>query len=143
RQIASAVRRLGLEGVIAKRRRSTYVPGRRNGAWVKVRFAQHQEFVIGGFKPGARDIESLVVGYYEGTKLLCAGKVRTGLTPHVRAQVFERMHGLEQAKCPFVNLPSTRTGHWGEGITAEDMKALRWLRPTLVAEIAFAEWTRD
>src|SRR5205085_3115381 len=52
-QIASAVRRLGLEGVIAKRRRSTYAAGRRSEAWIKVRFALHQEFVIGGFKPNA------------------------------------------------------------------------------------------
>ena len=143
REIANAVRGLGLEGVVAKRRRSTYSAGRRSDAWVKVRFAQHQELVIGGFKPTAANFDSLVVGYYEKTKLMCAGKVRNGFTPHLRAQVFERMRGLGQARCPFANLPSTRTGHWGEGITAEDMKTLRWLKPVLVAEISFAEWTRD
>jgi len=143
REIAAAVRSLGLEGVVAKRRRSTYAPGRRSDAWVKVRFAKHQELVIGGFKPTAANFDSLVVGYYEGTKLMCAGKVRNGFTPHLRAQVFERLAKLEQTHCPFVNLPSTRTGHWGEGITAADMNALRWLKPVLVAEISFAEWTRD
>ena len=142
-QIAAAVRGLGLEGVIAKRRRSTYAAGRRSDAWVKVRFAKHQELVIGGFRPTATNFDSLLVGYYEGKKLVCAGKVRSGFTPHLRAQVFERIRVLRAARCPFANLPSTKTGHWGEGITAGEMKALRWLKPVLVAEVSFAEWTRD
>ena len=142
-QIADAVRALGLEGVVAKRRRSTYTAGRRSDAWVKVRFAQRQELVIGGFKPSAATFDSLVVGYYEGRRLMCAGKVRSGFTPHLRAQVFERIRHLEVSRCPFANLPSTKTGHWGDGITAEEMNALRWVRPTQVAEVSFAEWTRD
>jgi bifunctional non-homologous end joining protein LigD len=142
-QIADAVRGLGLEGVVAKRRRSTYTAGRRSDAWVKVRFAQRQELVIGGFKPSAATFDSLVVGYYEGRRLMCAGRVRSGFTPHLRAQVFERIRNLEVSRCPFANLPSTRTGHWGDGITADEMNALRWVRPTQVAEVSFAEWTRD
>ena len=142
-QIADAVRGLGLEGIVAKRRRSTYAAGRRSHAWVKVRFAKHQELVIGGFKPNAANFDSLLVGFYEGKKLLCAGKVRSGFTPHLRAQVFERIRGLQSARCPFANLPSTRSGHWGEGITAEEMHALRWVKPLQVAEVSFAEWTRD
>jgi bifunctional non-homologous end joining protein LigD len=137
------VRGLGLEGVVAKRRRSTYTAGRRSDAWVKVRFAQRQELVIGGFKPSAAAFDSLVVGYYEGRRLMCAGKVRSGFTPHLRAQVFERIRNLAVSRCPFANLPSTRTGHWGDGITADEMNALRWVRPTQVAEVSFAEWTRD
>ena len=142
-QIADAVRALGLEGVVAKRRRSTYTAGRRSDAWVKVRFAQREELVIGGFKRSAATFDSLVVGYYEGRRLMCAGKVRSGFTPHLRAQVFERIRHLEVSRCPFANLPSTKTGHWGDGITAEEMNALRWVRPTQVAEVSFAEWTRD
>ena len=142
-QIAEAVRGLGLEGVIAKRLRSPYAIGRRSDAWVKVRFAKHQELVIGGFKPNAVNFDSLLVGYYDGRALLCAGKVRSGFTPHLRAEVFNRIRGLELSRCPFANLPSTRRGRWGEGVTAEEMKALRWVRPRQVAEISFAEWTRD
>jgi bifunctional non-homologous end joining protein LigD len=142
-EIAKAVRDLGLEGVVAKRRRSTYAPGRRSDAWVKVRFAKHQEFVVGGFKPSAVNFDSLLVGYYDGRRLICAGKVRAGFTPHLRAQVFERIHGLTTARCPFANLPSTKTGHWGEGITAEEMSALRWVKPRQIVEVSFAEWTRD
>jgi bifunctional non-homologous end joining protein LigD len=142
-QITEAVRGLGLEGVIAKRLRSTYAIGRRSDAWVKVRFAKHQELVIGGFKPSTANFDSLLVGYYDGRALLCAGKVRSGFTPHLRAEVFNRIRGLEVSRCPFANLPSIRRGRWGEGVTAEEMKALRWVRPRQVAEISFAEWTLD
>jgi len=142
-QIADAVRALGLEGVVAKKRRSTYTAGRRSEAWIKVRFAQHQELVVGGYKPGPAGFDSLLVGYYEGAKLLCAGKVRNGFTPVVRAQLFEALRALGTARCPFANLPTSRSSHWGEGITAEEMTALRWVKPKLVAEVSFAEWTRD
>jgi bifunctional non-homologous end joining protein LigD len=142
-QIAGAVRELGLEGVVAKRRRSTYIAGRRSDSWVKVRFAKHQEFVIGGYKPAGANFDSLLVGYYDGSKLLAAGKVRSGFTPHLRAQVFEAINGLQTTRCPFANLPSTRSGHWGEGITVEEMTQLVWVKPQRVAEVSFAEWTRD
>jgi bifunctional non-homologous end joining protein LigD len=142
-QIADAVRGLGLEGVIAKRRQSTYTPGRRSDSWVKVRFAQHQELVIGGYKPSGDTFDSLIVGYYEGRRLMCAGKVRNGFTPRLRADVFERLRHLKVSHCPFANLPSTRSGHWGEGITTDEMPAVQWLKPTQVAEVSFAEWTRD
>jgi bifunctional non-homologous end joining protein LigD len=142
-QIADAVRRLGLEGVVAKRRRSAYSPGRRSDAWIKVRFARHQELVIGGFKPGGKSFDSLLVGYYDGTKLMCAGKVRSGLTPQLRADLFDRLRPLVVRRCPFANLPSSTTSHWGEGITEDEMKNLRWVRPHLVAEVSFVEWTRD
>ena len=142
-EITEAVRRLGLEGVVAKKRRSTYTPGRRSDAWIKVRFAQRQELVIGGYKPTAAAFDSLLVGYYEGRQLMCAGKVRNGFTPALRAQVFDAMRPLETPRCPFVNLPSSKSSHWGEGITLEEMSVIRWAKPVLVAEVSFAEWTRD
>jgi bifunctional non-homologous end joining protein LigD len=142
-QIAAAVRGLGLEGVVAKRKRSVYAAGRRSDAWVKVRFAKHQEFVIGGYKPNATNFDSLLVGYYDRGRLVFAGKVRSGFTPRLRAEVFERIRGLDAARCPFANLPSSKSSHWGEGITAEEMTELRWLEPQRVAEVSFAEWTRD
>jgi len=142
-QIAVAVRALGLEGVIAKRRQSIYTPGRRSDGWVKVRFALHQELVVGGYKPNAAAFDSLLVGYYEGGKLLCAGKVRNGFTPAVRARLFDLMRRIEATRCPFANLPSSRSSHWGEGITADEMTGLRWVKPALVVEVSFAEWTRD
>jgi len=143
-EITAAVKALGLEGVVAKRRRSLYDPGRRSDAWVKVRFALHQEFVVGGYKPSPNGFASLVVGYYDDrNRLLSAGKVRSGFTPHARALLFERVRPLGTARCPFANLPTSRTSHWGEGITAEEMAELVWVKPQLVVEVAFTEWTRD
>ena len=142
-EIATAVKRLQLEGVVAKRMRSIYEPGRRSGAWIKVRFSRHQEFVVGGYKPDATNFDSLVVGCYDGAKLLSAGKVRAGFTPASRARVFECIRNLKVARCPFANLPTRRPGHWGEGITAEEMKAIVWVKPHVVVEVAFTEWTRD
>jgi ATP-dependent DNA ligase len=71
-----------------------------------------------------------------------AGKVRAGFTPRTRADVWDRIGKLEIAKCPFANLPnSTGKSHWGEGITAEDMKRLRWVKPRVIIEVAFTEFT--
>lgn len=142
-QIEQAVRGLQLEGVVAKRRVSLYEPGRRSAAWIKVKFNRRQEFVVGGFKPAAADLESLVVGYYEGKKLLFAGRVRAGLTSHSRAAIFRKIAPDQVSRCPFADLPSTRSGHWGEGVTAEDMNKLRWVNPRVVVEVSFVEWTRD
>jgi ATP-dependent DNA ligase len=137
------VRRLHLEGVVAKRRDSRYEPGKRTGAWVKVKFSPRQEFVVGGFKPNDADFDSLLVGYYDAGKLRFAGKVRAGFTPHLRRTVFERIGPLRTRRCPFTNLPSGKTSHWGEGITGDEMGTLQWVKPTQVVEVSFIEWTRD
>lgn len=142
-QIERAVRDLGLEGVVGKRRDSRYEPGRRSGAWVKVKFSRRQEFVIGGYKPADAGFDSVLVGYYDQRKLHYAGKVRAGFTPHARVDLFRRLAPLQSSKCSFVNLPSSRSSHWGEGITAEEMTQLRWVKPAVVVEVAFTEWTRD
>jgi bifunctional non-homologous end joining protein LigD len=138
--VVAAVRDMGLEGVIAKRRDSTYEPGERSGAWIKLKLSPEQEFVIGGFKRGS-PLESLVVGYYSEGKLLCAGKVRQGLNPRNRRELAQLLRPLAVEKCPFANLPNARKSHWGEGITAEQMKEIQWVKPTQVAQVSFTEWT--
>ncbi len=141
-EIEHAVRSAGLEGVVAKRDDSIYEPGRRSLAWRKVKFSQRQEFVIGGYKPAGNTFDSVLVGYYERRKFFYAGKVRAGFTSETRANVWRRISLLTIARCPFVNLPnSTGKSHWGEGITAEDMKILRWVKPEVVIDVAFTEWT--
>ena len=142
-QIEKAVRELGLEGVVAKRRSSRYEAGRRSEAWLKVRFSRRQEFVVGGYKPANAGFDSVLVGYYDRGRLHYAGKVRAGFTPHARAELMRRLAPIERQSCPFVNLPSTRSSHWGEGVTADDMAALKWVKPAVVVEVAFTEWTRD
>ena len=143
--IEAEIRRLGLEGIVAKRSDSPYVPGERSDAWVKVKFSPQQEFVVGGYKPDASNFESLVVGYYGADKKLhYAAKLRAGFTPHMKAEVFRRIADSPTTRCPFVDLPnSTGRSRWGEGITDDDMMKLKWVKPRVVVEGAFVEWTRD
>jgi bifunctional non-homologous end joining protein LigD len=141
--VIKAVISLGLEGIIAKRRTSRYLPGERNADWVKLKLDRQQEFVVGGYRPGPHGIDALLVGYYEGRDLRFAGKVRAGFTPLLRREVAARVRPLEASRCPFVDLPNSRTSHWGGGVTAEQMAEMRWLTPTLVAQIRFVEWTAD
>lgn len=145
RQIERAVRDMGLEGVVAKRRGSIYRPGQRSDDWVKVKFSPRQDFVVGGYKPAGAHFESILVGYYdEAHELRFAGKVRSGFTPHARAEFFDRLSKHPRRTCPFVNLPNaTGRSHWGEGITDADIAKLRWVRPDTVVEVSFVEWTRD
>jgi bifunctional non-homologous end joining protein LigD len=141
-KIERVVRDAGLEGVVAKRLDSIYESGLRSRNWIKVRFHQRQEFVIGGYKPAGGSFDSVLVGYYEGAKFSFAGKVRAGFTPATRVLVWSRIDGTRIEKCPFVNLPNSEgKSHWGEGITAEDMSSLRWVKPRVVIEVAFTEWT--
>jgi bifunctional non-homologous end joining protein LigD len=142
-EVIEAVRSLGLEGVVAKRRDAAYEPGERSPVWKKLRLAQAQEFVIGGYKPGLRHFESVLVGTYEQGKLIYAGKVRAGFNPRSRAAVAEAFARDAVDRCPFANLPESRSGRWGEGITAKEMAELKWLRPRQVIQVEFVEWTRQ
>jgi DNA ligase D-like protein (predicted ligase) len=142
-QVTDAVRSLGLEGVIAKRWNSRYSAGQRGGAWVKLKLDKQQEFVVGGYRPGPHGIDALLVGFFEGKDLHFAGKVRAGFTPHVRREVFAAVEPLHAPRCPFVDLPNSQPSRWGGGITAEQMKEMRWLTPRLVAQVRFVEWTAD
>ena len=83
--IVEAVRGLGLEGVVAKRKDSLYEPGERSDAWQKLKLENQQEFVIGGYRPaGSNGVDALLVGYYDDSGLRFAGKVRAGFVPHLR-----------------------------------------------------------
>jgi ATP-dependent DNA ligase len=98
--IVAAVKKQGLEGMIAKRRDSRYEPGRRSGAWVKMRINKGQELVIGGYVPAPMNFDSIVVGYYERDDLIYVARVRAGFVPALRAKVFERLLKLEIKTCP-------------------------------------------
>jgi len=141
--VINAVKAHGFEGVVAKRLDSRYEPGQRSGAWRKMRVNQGQEFVIGGYTPGTGSFDALIFGYYEGSKLLYAARTRNGFTPVTRAQLYRRFQGLEIVECPFTNLPELRNGRWGVGLTSEKMKQCRWLKPVLVGQFEFLEWTPD
>jgi bifunctional non-homologous end joining protein LigD len=140
------VKRRGLEGVIGKLRQSKYEAGRRSGAWIKLKCSNEQEFVIGGYTPpgGSRKhFGAILVGYYEGDKLLFAGKVGTGFNTKSLAALIKKFRAEERDTCPFADLPSKQGGQWVQGITPSMMKQMHWINPKFVAQIKFAEWTRD
>ncbi len=124
-----------LEGIICKRRDRPYRPGR-SAEWLKVKCSHHEEFVVGGYTPpsGARiGFGALLLGYYDGGKLRYAGRVGTGFTDAFLEELTKRLEQLEQKESPFVDLQG-RTGQ---------ARGVHWLKPKLVAQVAFGEWTRD
>jgi bifunctional non-homologous end joining protein LigD len=145
-KLLDEVRRQGLEGIIAKAAGSRYEPGRRSGAWVKVKVHGEQEFVIGGFtapRNSRTHFGAILVGYYEGKKLLYAGKVGTGFDRGLLASLHAEFMRRKTAACPFANLPQPRKPRFGLGMTASAMRDVTWVKPALVAQVRFAEWTHD
>jgi DNA ligase D-like protein (predicted ligase) len=139
-ELIRVAKEFGFEGIVAKRKDSLYESGKRTGAWVKYRVERGQEFVIGGYTPG-NPFDALIVGYYEGERLLYAAKVRNGFVPQVRREVANGFKGLKTDTCPFANLPERKRTQWA--LTKEEMKNCVWLKPELVAQIEFTEWTQD
>jgi bifunctional non-homologous end joining protein LigD len=125
--------RFGLEGVVAKRVDSRYEPGRRSGAWLKVKHSLRQEFVVGGWQPGeggrAGSIGSLLVGYYnDDGKLAYAGKAGSGLSGAWIAELTRLFERCARDTSPFEAGP-------------KPPKGVRFVEPVLVVEVKFTEWT--
>jgi bifunctional non-homologous end joining protein LigD len=124
-----------LEGIVSKRVDGKYVGGRTEG-WVKTKCVLRQEFVVGGFTEpeGSRQgIGALLIGYYDDeSRLVFAGKVGTGFTVETARDLRRRLDRLARPAPAFTPPPPARIG-----------RHARWVTPTLVAEVAFAEWTSD
>jgi bifunctional non-homologous end joining protein LigD len=110
---------------------------------MKMRVNSGQEFVIGGYTPSPKNFDALIIGYYQDGKLIYTARTRNGFTPGLRAEIFKRFRGLDTDRCPFVNLPEPRGGRWGQGLIAAKMAECRWLKPVLVGQFEFVEWTPD
>jgi len=139
-------KRFGLEGLIGKRAGSVYEAGKRSGAWIKLKLHHEQEMVIGGFtepEGGRKHFGSLIVGYYEKEALFCAGKVGTGFTEALLKSLAKQFELIATETCPFTNLPEKKPGRYGAGITPAEMKRCHWIKPKLVCQVKFSEWTRD
>ena len=124
-------RRRGFEGIVAKDSGSPYVSGR-SRLWLKVKIHQEEEFVIGGYTPpeGSRThFGSLLLGAFRGKQLVFVGKVGTGFAGHVLVDLARRFRPLVRSKPAFASVPRVR--------------GAVWLKPVLVAEIGFQEWTAD
>ena len=152
-------RRAGLEGIISKRRDLPYAAGR-HGGWLKAKCTARQEFVIGGFTDpqGARTgIGALLVGYYQGGRLLFSGRVGTGFTRRSALELRQRLDAIERETCPFAPPagpakadPRVRPakadppqGPAKAGHYYEPVRHAHWVEPVLVAEVRFTEWTAD
>ncbi|HTJ20091.1 MAG TPA: non-homologous end-joining DNA ligase [Steroidobacteraceae bacterium] len=123
----------GFEGIVAKRKDSTYQPGKRTNAWLKIKATQTAEFVVGGYTKGkgAREaLGSLLLGYWSGSKLHFAGHVGSGLDDRVIADLGKQFARLERKTPAFVEKPPLQ-------------RPTTWLDPELVVEVTFAEWTPD
>ena len=83
------------------------------------------------------------VGFYDRGALTFAGKVGAGFTPHLRRDTASRLRTCTFRSLPVADLPSSRTSHRGGGVTAEQTAEMQWVRPSLVAQIRFVEWTAD
>ena len=119
--------KLGLEGIASKLAASSYRSGR-GADWLKTKCTARQELVIGGWSPsitGPRDLGALLVGYYDGGKLIYAGKVGTGFDTTTRRQMVARLQQLRRERSPFVEVPRP------------DAREARWVEPKLVAEVEF------
>lgn len=124
---------LGAEGIISKRALAPYA-STRGSTWLKAKCFQEQEFVIGGFtdpSSGEPGIGALLLGYYHRSKLIYAGRTGTGFTQKTQHTLRKQLGKLVQTKSPFVELP--------KGVS----RGAHWVKPELVAQISFANWTRD
>lgn len=124
------VEKNGGEGLIAKKSTSKYHVNKRSKDWLKIKVTKEQEMVIGGFTDpqGSRTgFGSLLLGYYEGGKLVYSGKVGTGFNEDSLQDMYEKLKKLEQKASPFAIQPKERGIHW--------------IKPELVAQIKYSEWT--
>ena len=125
-------KRLGWEGIIAKDEGSLYEPGTRSRYWRKVKVRKESEFVIGGFtapQGGRQHLGALLVGLYDGRRLRFVGKVGTGFTQQTLDILAAKLDRLRTERPPFDPPPRIRDA--------------TWVRPKLVAQLAYAEWTAD
>ncbi len=126
----------GLEGIMAKRLLSRYEPGRRSPSWRKIKNVHEQEVVIGGWKPGegvrSGRIGSLLVGVHRDGELIYCGHVGTGFTEQTLRVLGRKLAGLRRGTSPF-----------SATVPVDDARSAQWVEPTLVAQVAFSDWTRS
>ena len=146
KELLARAQKMGLEGLIGKRPGSKYEPGKRSGAWIKIKIHQEQEFVIGRYTEpeGSRKyFGALLMGFYEGKNFKFAGRVGTGFSDKLLRSLFDDLQKIRIERCPFSNLPAAGRNRWDQGLTAAEMKRCHWVKPKMVSQVKFSEWTRD
>src|SRR5439155_5451340 len=136
--LLEAAEQQGLEGVMARRLDSLYLPGRRTREWLKIKTHGEQEFVICGFTKGtgrrASSFGSLVLGYYRGGELVYAGNVGTGFNSKEIEKLLDKLRPLKRPTPPFRDVPKMPKVRKGDVV---------WVEPKLVCGVEFVEWTHD
>ena len=134
--VMDATRAQGLEGVVAKRRSSTYLPGRRSDCWLKLKHVRRTSAVVAGWKPGeggrSGRIGSLLLGVHGPRGLEYAGHVGTGFSAATLAALGRQLEPLRRDESPFAT-----------DVPREHARSAVWVDPVLVAEVDYTEWTRD
>ncbi|MET1064025.1 MAG: non-homologous end-joining DNA ligase, partial [Arthrobacter sp.] len=132
RNILESAEELGLEGVMAKRTDGRYV-GQRSRSWLKLKFERTQEVVVGGWRPGrgqrGQSVGSLLLGIPDGAKLRYVGRVGSGFSVRELTELRQQLDALPRKTSPFEDVP------------APDASDARWVRPRLVGEVTYGEWT--
>ena len=126
----NAVKKLGLEGIVAKKLNSAYI-GKRTEDWLKIKCYLKQEFVIGGYQTSENNekLSAILLGYYNNNKLFYVGKTGTGFSEKTKEELNKKFKNLIIKKCPFEK--------------NTELKKSIWVKPELVCEIQFAELTKQ
>jgi bifunctional non-homologous end joining protein LigD len=134
RRMLERARKGGWEGVIAKRDSARYLPGARSRDWLKLKLQHRAEFVIGGFTEPRRTrphLGAILLGYFDGAGQLCyVGHTGGGFNRESLREMYETLRRIEQRGSPFANTPRTN-------------ERAHWVKPRVVVEVKFAEWTSD
>ena len=138
KEITARIREYEFEGLVGKRADSIYRPGEAPGTWMKKKLQRSEDFIVGGFIPGAHGVDQLVVGVRKDGELYFVDSVKNGFVPTTRRKVQEAIEKLVTPQCPFVNLPEKKRPH---AMDREKMRTVKWVKPKVIAEIAFNEWT--
>ncbi len=134
--VFEASKKQDLEGIVAKRRDSPYLPGKRSPSWTKIKNLRTQEVIVGGWTPGEGNrqgrLGSLLLGLPEGDGLRYIGQVGTGFSASILDDLVQRLEVRRSDRNPFVTTVPPRYEH-----------VATWVEPTLVGEVSFSEWTKD
>lgn len=132
-----------LEGIVAKRRGSSYEPGKRSGAWTKFKTHQTAEFLIGGYLPCARGVESVAVGFWKEKVFKYAARLEVYLKGKRFSEFCERVTRHKPVACAFERVPIKKAGDtWSVGLTKEDAAKFVWITPVEAVTVRFIERTR-
>jgi bifunctional non-homologous end joining protein LigD len=133
KKMLDLARKQGWEGIIAKSVKSTYQPGERSRAWLKLKVEFRQEFVVGGYtepRNSRQHFGALLLGYFDKGRLIYVGHTGGGFTGAGLAEMYRRLKPLEQKNSPFAEIPKTN-------------ERAHWVEPKIVVEVKFSEWTGD